>query len=441
MSDPAIEVVGLSKMYRLYAHPTQRLKEALHPWKKKYHREFWALRDVSFEVKQGETVGVIGRNGSGKSTAMQLICGTLFPTSGRISARGRIAALLELGAGFNPEFTGRENVHLQGAIMGYSRSEMRRRMSEVEEFADIGEFFDQPVKTYSSGMFVRVAFAAAMTVDPEILVIDEALAVGDAAFQRKCMLRISRFRQEGRTVLFVSHDLGALKALCDSVAYLKQGVLVEFGRAGDVIDRYVLEMSPATTSGQPSESTESGSVAGQVSRVASKMTIDRRSIVSFNKTKFFERSGDGAARTLLVSLLDDSGRSVTVAEFGQMVTLRVLVEASTYCPRLTVAFYVKDRTRLDIIGTNSDYEKQPVIGVRAGDRFLYQFRFALRIKQGDYSITIVLAEGTEDAGRRRYFDWIEDAISFEVRRPGHTLYALYAPPVDLKIEYNPQIID
>jgi len=209
-NDIAISVTHVSKKFRLFASPRERLVEALHPLRKQYHREFWALREVSFDVMKGEIIGVLGRNGSGKSTLLQIICEVMQATTGSVQVNGKISALLELGAGFNPEFSGRENVILNGAIMGFSRSEMIERMPAIEAFAEIGEHFDQPVKTYSSGMFVRVAFAAAIHVDPEILIIDEALSVGDAAFQHRCFQRIREFVEQGKTILFVSHSVDTM---------------------------------------------------------------------------------------------------------------------------------------------------------------------------------------------------------------------------------------
>ena len=211
--DIAISVRNLTKSYRLFGHPGDRIKQFFSLGLKQYHREFTALKDVSFDIKKGETVGIIGRNGSGKSTLLQLICGILKPTTGTVQVNGRVSALLELGAGFNPEFTGRENVYFQGALMGFTEAQMDERFDEIAAFADIGEFIDQPVRTYSSGMFVRLAFAVAIHVDPDILVVDEALAVGDMAFQRKCFAQIDRLRAAGCTIALVTHDMGARRPL------------------------------------------------------------------------------------------------------------------------------------------------------------------------------------------------------------------------------------
>ncbi len=237
--DIAISVRNLSKKYRLYETTKHRFKEALHPFRKKYHREFWSLKNVSFDVKRGETVGIIGQNGSGKSTLLQIICGTMAPTQGDVKLNGRVSALLELGAGFNPEFTGRENVYLNGSIMGMSRETIDDRFEDIASFADIGYFIDQPVKTYSSGMYVRLAFACAINVDPDILVIDEALSVGDAKFQHKCFNKFIEFQEAGKAILFVSHSTDAIVKHCEYAVLLDKGNVVEIGNPKFVTNYYL----------------------------------------------------------------------------------------------------------------------------------------------------------------------------------------------------------
>ena len=237
-SGPAIIVNSVSKKFRLFSSKNERLKEALHPFNKQYHKPFWALDGVSFEVKRGTTLGIMGRNGSGKSTLLEIIASVMQPTSGTVSVNGRIAALLELGAGFNPEFSGRDNVILNGAIQGFDKVEMESRLPEIEAFADIGDFFYKPVKTYSSGMFVRVAFAAAINIDPEILIVDEALSVGDIKFQHKCYLAFRSFLDSGKTLLFVSHDTGTLLRLCDNGVVLENGKIYFKGSIKNAVNAY-----------------------------------------------------------------------------------------------------------------------------------------------------------------------------------------------------------
>ncbi|MGC2063327.1 MAG: ATP-binding cassette domain-containing protein [Thermodesulfovibrionales bacterium] len=239
-SEIAISVKKISKIYHLYDSPKQRLKEALHPLRKKYHRDFWALRDVSFDVKKGEVVGIIGRNGSGKSTLLQMICGILLPSEGIVTVNGRISALLELGTGFNPEYTGRQNIYMNGTLLGFTRDQMDEKFQAIERFADIGEFIEQPVKTYSSGMFVRLAFAAAVSVDPDILIIDEALAVGDVFFRQKCYKRFEDMRSKGVTVILVSHAMTEIAEFCDRVVLLEKGALYFIGHASEGVKRYYI---------------------------------------------------------------------------------------------------------------------------------------------------------------------------------------------------------
>lgn len=238
-NDIAIKVENLSKCYKIYEKPIDRLKESIHPLGKKYHREFYALKDVSFEIKKGDLIGIVGKNGSGKSTLLKMITGVVTPTSGNIKVNGRISALLELGAGFNPEFTGLENIYMNGTIMGYSRDEMNERLENIINFADIGDFINQPVRMYSSGMFARLAFALSINVDPDILIVDEALAVGDVRFQQKCYAKFEEFRKNGRTILFVSHSLDVIKMYCNKAILLNDGGLLQEGKPKDVVNFYL----------------------------------------------------------------------------------------------------------------------------------------------------------------------------------------------------------
>ena len=248
MPNTAIKVSHLTKVYKLYDKPIDRLKESLHPLKKKYHKDFYALNDVSFEIKKGETVGIIGKNGAGKSTLLKIITGVLTPSSGHVHVNGRIASLLELGAGFNPEYTGVENIYLQGTLMGYSHSEMEAKVDEILTFADIGDFVYQPVKMYSSGMFARLAFAVAINVDPDILIVDEALSVGDAAFQLKCFAKMQKLRNNGTTILFVSHDTYSVRTLCTNALWINKGCLVDAGNPVEVINNFLYDLNGIDTS-------------------------------------------------------------------------------------------------------------------------------------------------------------------------------------------------
>lgn len=242
MSDPVISVRNLSKCFAIYDKTYHPLLDLVFRGRRKFHREFWALRDVSFDVAKGETVGIIGRNGSGKSTLLQMVCGTLAASQGGVTTRGRVSALLELGSGFNPAFTGRENVFMNGSILGLSREQVAGRFDHIVAFADIGEFIDQPVRTYSSGMYVRLAFAMAINTDPDILVVDEALAVGDTAFQSRCLARIREMQQNGTSILLVSHSSNMINEYCDRAIYLKNGCLIEDGPSKEVTERYIADL-------------------------------------------------------------------------------------------------------------------------------------------------------------------------------------------------------
>lgn len=239
MADAAVSLQNVSKKFRLFNSPKERLLEALHPFNKQYHKEFWALKNISFKVKKGTTIGIIGRNGAGKSTLLEIICSILKPTSGTIAVNGRVSTLLALGAGFNPEFTGRQNVLMNGSLMGFSQSQMQKRLPEIEAFADIGEFIDQPMKIYSSGMSLRLGFAAAVNVEPDILVVDEALAVGDAKFQHKCYGKFLEFQKHGKTIIFVTHDTEAVIRHCDEALLLENGAIVETGAPKRIVDYYL----------------------------------------------------------------------------------------------------------------------------------------------------------------------------------------------------------
>src|SRR5215467_13236617 len=277
---PVVLVQNVSKLYRLYRHPSDRLRELVPFQSKKRHHDFWALRDIHFRVEKGETLGIVGPNGCGKSTLLQIVCGILQPTSGRVVTTGRVAALLELGAGFNPEFTGRENVFLNGEIMGLSRGEIARALPSIEAFADIGEFINRPVKEYSSGMYVRLAFSTAIHVEPDILIVDEALAVGDAVFANRCVLKFEELKQRKVTVLFVSHDLGLVKQLSNRAIFLLHGRIVAQGEPRDVINRYI------------------GMVLGRG---------DTTAVQRNGGTPASHRHGDGSSEILSVQILNRQG--------------------------------------------------------------------------------------------------------------------------------------
>ena len=408
------------KCYQVYARPEDRLKQALFPRAQRlvgkspnaYYRDFWALREVSFDVRRGETLGVIGRNGSGKSTLLQIICGTLAPTSGSVEVNGRVAALLELGSGFNPEFTGRENVYMSGAVLGLTRREIDARYDDIVAFADIGDFLSQPVKTYSSGMFVRLAFAVIAHADADILVIDEALSVGDVFFGQKCMRFLRKFQETG-TVLFVSHDAAAVVNLCDSALMLDQGVLTMQGTAKNVSEAYHAAAAyalPVQASDAVAQ-VEDDDVDPRVEMVS--RTHLRNDIEVFRFNPGGSGFGDGSARILTARLINAQGRVVSWTSGGEVVRLEVCGEAITYLESAIVGFFLKDRLGQHLIGDNTylTYADRPV-AVAAGDTFEAAFEFRMPILPvGQYSFDIALANGTQHEHRQA--QWRHDAIVLE----------------------------
>jgi lipopolysaccharide transport system ATP-binding protein len=374
-------VQNVSKLYKLYRRPSDRLPEALPFVQRQFHSDFWALRDIGFQVEKGETLALVGPNGSGKSTLLQIVAGILQPTQGRVVTRGRIAALLELGAGFNPEFSGRENVFLNGEIMGLSRAEIERAMPSIEAFAEIGEFIARPVKEYSSGMYVRLAFATAIHVDPEILIVDEALAVGDAVFANRCVRKFEELRERKITVLFVSHDLGLVKQLSERAILLLNGRIEAQGTPSDVINRYiglVLEKQEARQ----------------------------------EKQKRFEssyRHGDGSSEILGVDLLNTEGEPVTSVSSGETVTVRVRSRFHQPTCDPMVGILIRTRIGMDVYGTNTRIEKLHLGSYDAGEELVVDFHFDCWLTPQQYTLTVA----TQNADGSSH-DWLDDVIPFDV---------------------------
>ncbi|MBV8893172.1 ABC transporter ATP-binding protein [Bradyrhizobium sp.] len=391
--DIAISVRNVSKKFRLFTSPSARLAEALHPFRKAYHREFWALRDVSFTVERGEVLGILGQNGSGKSTLLQIICSVMQATEGRVDARGRLSALLELGAGFNPEFTGRQNVMLNGSIMGFSRKEMQHRMPQIEAFAEVGEFFDQPVKTYSSGMSVRVAFAAAIHIDPEILIIDEALAVGDAKFQHKCYARIENFKAENKTIILVTHDIGQITAHCDRAILMNKGRLVMDGKPRDVVDRYI-ETIFGDDDPVPGKANNAGeSHARQVTidhpniEFADNKGIEERRSYCKNEVRFGDR------RAEIVDCVVEAGGvwDPPQINFGDPINIYAKLRYSAkFAPLL--GFCIKTLAGIEVYGSNTFMQQIPVPASAPGTLQRIRFSFSAPLRPGDYFLDVGVAE-------------------------------------------------
>ena len=410
----AIRVRGLSKCYEIYHRPQDRLKQSIHPRvqrligrkPKTYYHEFWALKNVSFEVEKGETVGIIGRNGSGKSTLLQIICGTLAPTTGEVEVRGRIAALLELGAGFNPEFSGRENVYVNASILGFSKDQIDAKFQDIAEFAEIGEFIDQPVKTYSSGMFVRLAFAVQICVEPDILVVDEALSVGDIFFQQKCMERMQQLVNRGTTILFVSHDLAAIIQVCKRAFLLAAGQIVIVGPPKRVTEQYT-----AISFGHLPDRQAKRNFSETAGPLRS---IDRTERVVLRPIAGVFRHGNGLMRLSGFALTTISDNPISQIESGQV--LKITLEIECYAQRRVpnVGFQIKDRFGNIACGTNTwmlDYKLEEQ---NQNTRFQIMFEVQLMLGCGEY--TLSAAVGSYDAKPAEIFDWIDGLTMFSVLR-------------------------
>jgi ABC-type polysaccharide/polyol phosphate transport system ATPase subunit len=376
-------VQNVSKLYRLYRTPFDRIRE-LNPLRKTpLHTDFWALRDISFSVERGEMVSLVGPNGCGKSTLLQVISGILQPTTGRVVTRGRVAALLELGAGFNPEFSGRENVFINGEIMGIPRAEMQRNLPSIEAFAEIGEFIHRPVKEYSSGMYVRLAFSTAIHVDPDILIVDEALAVGDAVFANRCIRKFEELREKKTTVLFVSHDLGLVKQLSNRAIFLLNGRMEAEGEPKHVIDKYI------------------GVV---LERQKAFQQTDRREHPTASN-----RHGDGSSEILDVELLDEAGRPCGVVSSGERVTIRIRTVFRQKIDEPMVGILIRNRIGMEIYGTNTRIENVDLGHYDAGEELDIDFQFECWLTPQHYTITV--ATQYSDGSSH---DWLDDVISFEV---------------------------
>ena len=375
-------------------------------------KEFKALDDVSFEIKKGETVGIIGRNGSGKSTLLQMICGTLTPTNGDIKLNGRVAALLELGAGFNPEFTGRENIYMNAAILGLSKQEIDEKYVDIEKFAGIGDFVEQPVKTYSSGMYVRLAFSVAINVEPEILIVDEALSVGDMNFQAKCMTAITRIQENGATVIFVSHDIGAVKSLCSRGIYLDAGLVKMIGNSADVSENYIRDMREdansevekiATSTNMFTKLTENNNIANLTFKCSDAFT---------SRVSMF-RYGVGGVTTTYAELLDIEGNALKEAVFDQKVRIRIHFE-SAIDTLLGACYYIMDDKKNLIIGAGPRQLDKPFIEVKPGSKYIVTYTTNLPLQEGNYSIQIQLNSPLQEGVSAEYIDVIDDAVVFKI---------------------------
>lgn len=422
----AISVNNVTKTYKLYDNHADRVKETFHPFRKKYHRTFNALSDISFQVNKGETLGIIGRNGSGKSTLLQIICGIQQATSGSVEVNGRVSALLELGAGFNPEFTGRQNVYINASILGLKREEIDERIHDIIAFADIGDFLDQPIKTYSSGMVVRLAFAVIAHVNAEILVIDEALAVGDAFFVQKCMRYLHEFMKKG-ILLFVSHDTGAILNLTNKAILLDKGQIALAGSPKEVTEKY-LEKQYESLQGEKkvliSTKEENDKICGNDTAPDPDILLNSlSSSPCHNEVQFFDFGtqlpsfGEGGAKIYQVFLCDSDKNPLIYVAGGEQVQLHVRCKALQKIISPIIGFQVRDRLGQLLFGDNTSfaYMHRP-LDVERGDDFGAEFHFSMPIlPNGDYSVSPAIAEGTQESHVQHH--WIHDALIIKVHSP------------------------
>ena len=391
----ALRVHGVAKQYRTYARPGDRLKESLTRGRLQRHKEFWALHSISFELDKGDIVGIIGPNGCGKSTLLQIIAGTLEPTHGEVWHEGRISALLELGAGFDPEFTGAENVFMNASLLGLSRRETDALFPQIERFAEIGDFLYQPVKTYSSGMYVRLAFAIASSVEPDILIIDEALAVGDAVFQHRCLRRIKDLHERGTTVLFVSHDAAAVRALCSRAILLNQGRMISDGAPAEVLNHYqeiVMEREQAYEA--ESESLADGGAA---------------QAESFEPLSFSYRHGNRSAEIVVAELADATHRRVEIVDTGAPVTMKISARFNADVDQPVIGFLIRNRHGISAFGTNTNEQQLEIGAVHRGEIVEVTFAFSCWLGIDDYSISCAVHSRDGEA-----YDWLDGVRFFRV---------------------------
>jgi len=422
--DVAVRVSAVSKRYEIYETPRDRLKQFVLPRMQRlagqasgqYFREFWALKDISFEVKKGESVGIVGRNGSGKSTLLQIIAGTLSPTAGAVNTQGRIAALLELGSGFNPAFTGRENVYMNGAVLGFSRNQIDLKLEAIQSFADVGVHFDQPLVTYSSGMQMRVAFAVATAFEPDILIIDEALAVGDAYFQQKCFHRIERFKDAGGTLLFVSHDANIVKHLCDKAILISQGKILSHDIPKTVIDLY---------QGLVAQTTDLGDHAVVVVQTQSTQPAGSAEVCESNAawTKATTITTNQQAELIDFKLLDDTGRQVTYIESETNLTVQYRIRLKKDFERPAFGLIVRDKTGRSLFETSTYAMNMAEKPVAMGKDVLVRFTFNFNLRAGQYSFSVGVAnKGFSRSEFEEYSLLMHDVEQIQVHEAAGAIY-------------------
>jgi lipopolysaccharide transport system ATP-binding protein len=439
----AIEVNALSKCYQIYDKPSDRLKQMLMRGRKQYYKEFWALKDVSFKIKKGETVGIIGRNGSGKSTLLQMICGTLNPTGGEVKVNGRVAALLELGAGFNPEFSGVENVYMAASLYGLSKEEVDQRFDAIAAFADIGDHIHQPVKTYSSGMFARLAFSVVAHVEPDVLVVDEALAVGDARFVAKSMKKIKKLQNSGSTIIFVSHDVGSVRTLCQQAIWLHAGHLMDLGEVFPVTGKfteYIFKDPDLDDTAEDKIKAVENQLANNI--ISNKDDIDFNEKIISNSIKFMPIRNPrhlahwGSHQGLILSsnLTNSENQEQDVFNFSESFKIYVKVKVPKTIPRNTlgVAISIKDLKGTDLI-VSSTYDSQVRI-LPEGENFQVVFSMINILAEGEYLLVVALE--SREHNSIHYYEYIE-GIQYFKTLSNRKIFGIFQPQIDQQVLAHP----
>jgi ABC-type polysaccharide/polyol phosphate transport system ATPase subunit len=421
-----VEFQGVSKSYSIYESPGDRLKELITPKRYQFHKDFWALRDISFEIRPGETFCIVGENGSGKSTLLQMVAGILAPTTGTVSITGRVSALLELGSGFNPEFSGRDNVYMNGSILGLSTKQIDARFRQIEDFAEIGDFMSQPVKTYSSGMAVRLAFAVAINVDPEILLVDEALAVGDIYFRQRCMRKVHELRTRGVTIMFVSHSTGDVKAIADRVMWLDHGRMLDIGDPEIVISKYLAAM-----------------VEKDSAYLNLKNPVERPAPVSTRAPEIMDRipnvdhrHGDGRAEVIGIAVVDPYGKHLGVLEPLSRAVVRISVRAKEEIALPIVGFMMRNHLGMDFSGTNTSREGYELPSMAPGDICTVDFHLDLpELYPQFFSFSPAIADGTLLG--YKMCDWIDNALALQMGHGEGQIYGYMHVPC--RVEVNARL--
>ena len=425
----AIDFRHVCKSYPVYASPRDRLRELLTLNRLSFHHDFRALSDISFQVGRGETFCVVGENGSGKSTLLQIIAGILRPTSGEVQVNGRVAALLELGSGFNPEFSGRDNVYLNGSILGLSAKEIDRRYDSITAFAEIGDFIDQPVKTYSSGMVVRLAFSVAIHVDPEILLVDEALAVGDIYFRQRCMRKVHELRSKGVTIVFVSHSMGDVKAIGDTCLWLERGVVRDFGPTDIVVTKYLAAMTAKDSSYLGHSVTPETALADAERAQAPPEFLERIPNID-------HRHGDGRAEVTGIAVYDEFGRELHLLMPATRVTIRISAIAHQRLALPNVGFMMRNHLGIDFAGTNTIREGHQLPAMLAGDRITVDFHVDLpELYPSEFSFSPAIADGSLEA--YKMCDWIDNALTLQMGHAEGQVYGYLHMPC--RVEVNARL--